>query len=352
MAIDWGDAERGIQTAVAADAQEFIDALRRSNPHWWEDESCPWVFRGHAQADWPLLPSAWRTGNPIIENATLEATRRFEAVAPNQELKWMWGNFVSGVAEFGSNDQELGKRLTIATTTEYLPLWEFTARCDALGMPVPLMGGPGPDPDQDPDWLADAQIPLVGDELLRFSDLPNALALAQHHGLPTRLLDWTSDPIASAFFAVEALEEPEAEHNLVVWALHKRRARDTTTEGMTFPNGLQGAGPVTPRITVFRPLSRDNPYLAAQSGLFTTIAASGGYYLKHNGERPSLETFVRNANPAQPVLRRLLLSHEHAPDLINILQRERVSRSALMPTMDNVAADVLRKWRQFKLVDP
>lgn len=350
MTIEWGEPEHGIECAAANSAEEFIGALRRSNAHWWDNDACPWVFRGHVQANWALLPSAWRPDNTIIRSCTTEAQRRFEAAAPNQELKWMWGDYISGAATFGDNDADLSKRLTIAATAEYLPLWEFTHRCDALGMPVPLLGGPGPDPDQHPDWLADPALPLVGDELLRFTDMPSVIALAQHHGLPTRLLDWTADPIAAAFFAVEALREPEAGASFVVWALHKRRAASTKPTGKDFPNPLNGAGPVHPSIQVVRPLSRDNPYLAAQSGLFTTIGASGVYYFQNGGQRPSLETFVAAANPAEPVLRKLSLSHEHASELIRILQRERVSRSALMPTMDNVAADVLRKWEQFVIV--
>lgn len=346
LSLIWQLSSAGIEIAHAQSAEAFIDALRPSRAHWWEGDYCPWVFRGHARDDWQLLPTAWRQDNATIGNGLIEATRRFDEMKPMQTLNWFWHpNFWSGPAVFANNDAELAKQLTIATTAEYLPIWDFAARCDELGMSVPLMGLP-PDPTQDPNWLADAKNPLFGDEMLRFSDLPAALALAQHHQIPTRLLDWTRAPMAAAFFAVEPLLEPILGASLVVWALHKRHARDVATEGISFPNAPHDSPRFDPSITVYRPSTRDNPFLAAQEGLFTTIARSGIYFMKSGGNRPSLEMFVAEAKPSVPVLRKLMLSHDHLADLVSILRRENVSRSALMPTMDNVAQDTLRRWSQ------
>jgi hypothetical protein len=60
VAIEWTRSDGGIEVATARTAAEFIEALRPSNPHWWEADSRRWIFRGHAKEDWQLLPSAWQ----------------------------------------------------------------------------------------------------------------------------------------------------------------------------------------------------------------------------------------------------------------------------------------------------
>jgi hypothetical protein len=233
--------------------------------------------------------------------------------------------------------------LAIESTAELLPVWDFALGNNELGLSIPLVHLP-PDPAVSPDWLWFPQFPLQADEFLIYSDLPPTLGLAQHHGLPTRLLDWTLDPIAAAFFAIEKLSAPIKGANIVVWALHRQIATEVTTVGVDFPNSLPGAPRIDPCLQIVRPPVRDNPYLAAQSGLFTTISKSGIYFMQNDGVRPSVEEFVVKSNINKIVLRQLTLSHDHVPELSEILNRERVSRSALMPTMDNVAADVRRRW--------
>jgi type I restriction enzyme M protein len=131
------------------------------------------------------------------------------------------------------------------------------------------------------------------------------LALGQHHGLPTRLLDWTRNQLVALFFAVEdALDDNGAvymfaEENMV-------NTQETTDPFTAGPVGKYMPAVITPRI-------------GAQGGVFTfhadpTVAFEG------------------------PNVRKAIVPSGLKPDLQKRLCRYGVDRERLFPGLDGIAA--------------
>jgi FRG domain len=135
------------------------------------------------------------------------------------------------------------------------------------------------------------------------------LAIARHHGLPTRLLDWTRNPLIGAYFAVEK----EYEGDSVVYAYRSKTYIRTDKSKKPFDVDHVGRfvpTHVTPRIT-------------AQVGVFTIHP------------KPK-EPFV------SPDIDRLIIETKARDDLKWTLYRYGIHRASLFPDLDGLAAHI--KW--------
>ncbi len=138
------------------------------------------------------------------------------------------------------------------------------------------------------------------------------LALAQHYGVPTRLLDWTETPYVAAFFAFSGISlAPDPTHRVAIWCL------DTSS-----PIWGDDAG--------IKLLSIPSPYnerLKNQLGKFTLLQSPFD----------SVEDHIDRCDSSGSTLRKITLPATEARVALSDLDFMGINYSTIYPGLDGCA---------------
>jgi FRG domain len=155
------------------------------------------------------------------------------------------------------------------------------------------------------------------------------LAIAQHHGLPTRLLDWTLNPLVALWFTV--VKPPVARRNGVVWAFK-------------------------PELDDYVKIAHDDPFAGDRTKVFQPshvaerIRVQAGYFTVHKylHKRKRFVPFDK-IGLYKPRLTKLVIFSSAFADIRFRLDQYGVNHSTVFPGLDGLSRHV--EWLNSSLKD-
>ena len=175
------------------------------------------------------------------------------------------------------------------------------------------------------------------------------LLLARHHGLPSRLLDWTENPAVGLFFSCDEGKQRNASQTGVLWCLLPSKlnqlANIRTTPESNFPpmmlddgegSGLDAMLANYAPGSVARAATRTSVSPAAAMSIRTNtrIQAQQGVFTIHHAKKLALEKWGDGSH-----LWRYIIPKKYKPLIRQQLKWLGITERTLFPELDSVAKE-------------
>jgi hypothetical protein len=240
--------------------------------------------------------------------------------------------------------------------------WAFRGQGDAERMLRPSIEWVASSP-QIAEHYVEAEFKRRAHHYLR--DLPDDeddlewLALMQHHGAPTRLLDWTRSAYVGAFFAAQsamspkriAAEDERPSKPFAIWAIDEKSINAEAVAMLGLPPGDNYLSSRENFRRIYRELQPEGLYLTApvqpdrmnerltiQQGLF--LCANNPLVGLHRCLKSLLHYASKRHTSTDQWLHKLVVKPEARLDVLKILNKMNINRATLFPGLDGFSVSL------------